>query len=429
MKDSYSLDKDWEGLDKQYWAHYQAYFNIFNRCALPTIAVESDVGMMGGKQAHEFMYLTPIGEDTLVLCDACGYTSNRQVATFQKPEPEAEEPAALEKVATPGTKTIADLADFLNIPQSKTAKAVFMVATITEGQEDVEKFVFAVVRGDMDLNETKLTNAVKAKELRPAHEEEITAIGAEPGYGSPIGIQRDNVILVVDDLVAKSPNLVAGANEEGYHFLNTNYGRDYEADIVADIVSAADGYACPNCGAPLRTVRGVEVGNIFKLGIRYSAAMGALFQDQDGQRKPVIMGSYGIGVGRLMASVVEEYHDDYGIIWPITIAPYQVHIVALKGGFEAAEQLYEDLLAAGVEVLYDDRDESPGVKFNDADLIGVPLRITVGGRSLKKGGVELKRRSEKAITLVPLDEIVERVQAEIQALTDEVMAKVVPVER
>ncbi len=425
MKDSYSLDRDWEGLDKQYWAHYRAYFNIFNRCDLPTIAVESDVGMMGGKQAHEFMYLTPIGEDTLVICDACGYTANRQVATFRKPEPEAEEPQPLEKVATPDTKTIEDLAAFLGIPQSKTAKAVFMVATITEGEEDVQKFVFAVVRGDMDLNETKLANAVKAKELRPAHEEEIQAIGAEPGYGSPIGIQRENVIVVVDDLVTKSPNLVAGANEEGYHFLNVNYGRDFTADIVADIVAAADGYACSECGAPLRTVRGVEVGNIFKLGTRYSAAMGALFQDKDGTRKPVIMGSYGIGVGRLMASVVEEHHDDYGIIWPITIAPYQVHIVALKGGFEVAEQLYQALQDAGVEVLYDDRTEpSPGEKFNDADLIGVPLRLTVGGRSLKKGGVELKRRAEKDIALVPVDEVVDRVKAEIEAMTEVIMAKV-----
>ncbi len=423
MKDSYSLDADWEGLDKQYWAHYHAYFNIFNRCGLPTIAVESDVGMMGGQQAHEFMYLTPIGEDTLVLCDACGYTSNRQVAAFQKPEPEPEEAKPLEKVATPGTKTIADLANFLNIPQSKTAKAVFMVATITEGQEDVEKFVFAVVRGDMDLNETKLTNAVKAKELRPAHEEEIKAIGAEPGYGSPVGIDRTNVILVVDDLVAKSPNLVAGANEEGYHFLNVNYGRDYEADIVADIVAAAEGYACPNCAAPLRTVRGVEVGNIFKLGIRYSSAMGAYFQDKDGTRKPVIMGSYGIGVGRLMASVVEEHNDKYGIIWPISIAPYQVHIVALRGGFDAAEQIYQALQDAGVEVLYDDRTEpSPGEKFNDADLIGVPLRLTVGGRSLKKGGVELKRRAHKDIALIPLTDVVVRVQEEIRALEAELQA-------
>ncbi len=425
MKDSYSLDRDWEGLDKQYWAHYRAYFNIFNRCDLPTIAVESDVGMMGGKQAHEFMYLTPIGEDTLVICDACGYTANRQVATFRKPEPEAEEPQPLEKVATPDTKTIEDLANFLGIPQSKTAKAVFMVATITEGEEDVQTFVFAVVRGDMDLNETKLANAVKAKELRPAHEEEIRAIGAEPGYGSPIGIQRENVIVVVDDLVTKSSNLVAGANEEGYHFLNVNYGRDFTADIVADIVAAADGYACPECGAALRTVRGVEVGNIFKLGTRYSAAMGALFQDKDGTRKPVIMGSYGIGVGRLMASVVEEHHDEYGIIWPITIAPYQVHIVALKGGFEVAEQLYQALQDAGVEVLYDDRTEpSPGEKFNDADLIGVPLRLTVGGRSLKKGGVELKRRAEREIALVPVDEVVDRVKAEIEAMTEAIMAKV-----
>jgi len=215
--------------------------------------------------------------------------------------------------------------------------------------------------------------------------------------------------------------LVAGANEEGYHLLNTNYGRDYTAHIVADIVSAADGYACPHCGAPLRTVRGVEVGNIFKLGTRYSAAMGATFQDKDGERKPVIMGSYGIGVGRLMASVVEEHNDKYGIIWPVTIAPYQVHMVALKGGFEAAEQLYADLQAAGVEVLYDDRNESPGVKFNDADLIGVPLRITIGGRSLKKGGIELKRRAAKAITLVPLDEAVNQVQAEIRAMEAEIM--------
>ena len=303
-----------------------------------------------------------------------------------------------------------------------------MVATLTEGEEKVQKFVFAVVRGDMDLNETKLANAIKAQALRPAHEEEIRAIGAEPGYGSPIGIRRENVIVVVDDLVTKSPNLVAGANEEGYHYLNVNYGRDFTADIVADIVAAADGYACAECGAPLRTVRGVEVGNIFKLGTRYSAAMGAYFQDKDGTRKPVIMGSYGIGVGRLMASIVEEHHDDYGIIWPITVAPYHVHIVALKGGYEVAEELYQTLQDAGVEVLYDDRTEpSPGEKFNDADLIGVPLRLTVGGRSLKKGGVELKRRSEKESVLVPVDEVVARIQQEIEAMTEAIMAKVQPV--
>ncbi len=424
MKDSYSLDLDMEGLDKQYRAHYQSYFNIFNRCNLPAIAVASDVGMMGGSMAHEYMYLTPIGEDTLVLCDACGYTANRQIAEFKKPAPAAEEARPLEKVETPHVTTIKALAEFLDIPESRTAKAVFLVATVTEGQEDVEKFIFAVVRGDMDLNETKLTNAVKAKALRPAHEEEIRSIGAEPGYGSPIGVE--DALIVVDNLIPQSPNLVAGANQDGYHYLNVNYGRDFTADIVSDIVAADDGYACPHCGEPLRTSRGVEIGNIFKLGTRYTEAMGATYLDKDGKEKPVVMGSYGIGVGRLLACVVEEHNDDYGIIWPITIAPYQVHLVNLSKKSSAAEDLYRDLNAAGVEVLFDDRDESAGVKFNDADLIGLPLRITVGDRGLKQGGVELKlRRSKGRGELISLDEIVSRVQAQISALEEEIAQKVV----
>src|SRR5690606_7692294 len=236
MKDSYSLDKDDEGLDRQYRAHYQAYFNIFNRCGLPAIAVESDVGMMGGQMAHEYMYLAPIGEDTLLLCGQCGYKANRQIATFQKSAAEAEEARELEKVSTPDTKTIEELAKLLDVPRARTAKAVFMMATVSEEQEDVQRLVFAVVRGDMDLSETKLTNAVRAKALRPAHEEEIRAVGAVPGYASPIGL--DGVIVVVDEAVVDAPNLVAGANEEGYHLLNVNYGRDYEADIVADLAAA-----------------------------------------------------------------------------------------------------------------------------------------------------------------------------------------------
>lgn len=425
MKDSYTLDATWEGLDKQYRAHYQAYFNIFNRCALPTIAVASDVGMMGGSMAHEYMYLASIGEDTLVLCDKCGYTANRQIANFAKPQVAAEEPLPLEKIATPQTTTIADLAKLLNIPASKTAKAVFMVATVAEGTETVEKFVFAVVRGDMDVNETKLTNAVKAKELRPAHEEEIRAIGAEPGYGSPIGVK--NALIVVDDLIPGSPNLVAGANEPGYHYANVTYGRDYTADIVADLAVAGDGDACIQCGGSLRTSRGVEVGNIFKLGTRYSKAMGATFLDKDGQEKPVIMGSYGIGVGRLLACIAEEHHDDNGLIWPITVAPYQLHLVNLSKTSDAAEQLYVALQAQGVEVLFDDREESPGVKFNDADLIGLPLRVTVGDRALKKGGVELRRRTETENRLIPQEEIVAVVKAEIAALEAEIAAGVVEV--
>ncbi len=425
MKDSYSLDADWEGLDQQYRAHYQAYFNIFNRCALPTIAVKADVGMMGGKLSHEFMYLTPIGEDTLILCDHCGYTANRQVARFKKTPAPAEAAKPLEEVATPNCKTIEDLANFLGVPKSRTAKAVFMVATIAEGQKDVDRLVFAVVRGDMEVNETKLANAVRAKDLRPAREEEIRAIGASPGYASPIGLK--GAIVVVDDIIPTSPNLVAGANKEGYHLRNVNYGRDYTADIVADLALAAEGFPCPNCDTPLRAARGVEVGNIFQLGTRYSDSLGCKFLDKDGQYKPVIMGSYGIGSGRLLACVAEAHHDEQGLTWPISVAPYQVHLVSLTGGENAATQLYEQLLAEGVEVLYDDRDETPGVKFNDADLIGLPLRLTVSARSLKSGGVEFKRRTSEEKSIVPLDQAVSRVKMEIAALQAEIASRVVAV--
>ena len=421
MKDSYSLDADEEGLDRQYRAHYRAYFNIYRRCGLDVIAVASDTGMMGGAQAHEFMVLIPIGEDTLMLCDACGYAANRQISGFRKPEALPEPPLPLEKVATPGVTTIETLAAFLDIPTAKTAKAVFMVATFLSGVEDVERFVFAVVRGDMDVNETKLLNALKARSLRPATEEEIRAIGAEPGYGSPLGVR--DAIIVADDAIFSSPNLVAGANEAGYHLLNVNYGRDYEADLVCDIAVAREGDACPHCGAPLRAERGVEVGNIFKLGTRYSEALGATFVDREGISRPVVMGSYGIGIGRMLACIAETHHDEHGLLWPISVAPYQVHLTALlrakSGVAEVADRLYADLQAAGVEVLYDDREASPGVKFNDADLIGLPLRLTVGARGLKKGGVELKRRDRQERIFVPVAEVVARVRSEIAALEAE----------
>jgi prolyl-tRNA synthetase len=425
MLDSYSLDADWPGLDQQYRAHYQAYFNIFNRCGLPAIAVSADVGMMGGKLSHEYMYLTPIGEDTLLLCDQCGYTANRQVATFRKPAAAPEPMKPVQKVSTPGVKTIDDLTAFLHISAAQTAKAVFMVASVMQGDAPVDQFVFAVVRGDMDLNETKLANAVKARDLRPAQEDEIRAIGAVPGYGSPLGVH--DCLIVVDEAVAGSPNLVAGANEEGYHLLNVNYGRDYNAQLVCDIAVAGDGAACPNCGTPMRTARGVEIGNIFQLGTRYSDALGCTYQDEAGQAHPVVMGSYGIGVGRLLACIAEEHHDDYGLCWPISIAPYQVHLVLLKGDHASeatAEQLYADLQRAGVEVLFDDRAERPGVKFMDADLIGLPLRVTVGDRALKRGGVEIKHRTSKDITLIPTGEAVACIQAEIVRLMQDLSATV-----
>lgn len=429
MLDSYSLDADEAGLDAQYRAHYQAYFNIFHRCALPVLAVRSDVGMMGGTMAHEFMYLTPVGEDTLLLCDACGYAANRQVARFRKPAAPEEPPRPVEKVATPGVTTIEDLAAFLDIPRSRTAKAVFYIATLGEWERETERFVFAVVRGDMEVNESKLANAVRARSLRPALEEEIRAVGAEPGYGSPIGVQ--GALVVVDDAIPESPNLVAGANEPGYHLRNVNYGRDFRADLVADIAAADEGCACLTCGRPMRAPRGVEVGNIFKLGTRYSETMGCTFLDAEGHPRPVVMGSYGIGLGRLLACIAEEHHDEYGLAWPCTVAPYPIHLLALgtpEGEPAAvAERLYRELGAAGLEALYDDRAESPGVKFMDADLIGLPLRLTISERSLGQGGVEFKRRDQKERFVVPLDQVVPRVKAVLSELEAEIARHIVEV--
>ncbi len=428
MKDSYSIDADEAGLDKQYRAHYQTYFDIFNRCALPSIAVMADVGMMGGKMSHEYMYLTPIGEDTIIICDTCGYHANRQIALFKKPAALKAEPQALEKVATPNASTIEDLAAFLNIQTSQTAKAVFMMATITEDETDIEKLVFALVRGDMEVNETKLANAVKAKELRPAHEEEITAIGATAGYASPIGIKKsEDLIIVADDLVAESNNLVSGANQKDYHYINVNYGRDFKADIITDITVAEAGCTCVKCGGELSASRGVEIGNIFKLGTRYTDALGATYLGQNGKPAPVVMGSYGIGVGRLFACVVEEHNDDRGLIFPITVAPYQIHLIALKKGEEKADELYEQLQTAGFDVLYDDRNESPGVKFNDADLLGMPIRITVSKRSIENGGVEFKLRKEEDREVVAFEDLMDKLIQTRQMLFDEINAKVVEV--
>jgi prolyl-tRNA synthetase len=367
--------------------------------------------MMGGTGAHEFMYLNAAGEDTLLLCDGCDYRANRQVAEYRREDPVVEDPKPLEEVHTPGCTTIAELAEFLDIPESKTAKAVFMIGTI-EGED---RFVFAIVRGDHELNETKLANAVKAAEMRPATDDEIRAAGSEPGYGSPISAD-DSVLVVVDDFVAQSSNLVSGANKVDYHYLNVNAGRDYEPDIVADLVAVEEGMPCPACGAALRSTRGIEAGNIFKLGTKYSEALGVAVLDESGKSRPVVMGSYGIGTGRLLACVIEAHHDDNGIIWPMSIAPFHVHIVVLggkkaDGEMEAAEKIYADLQEAGIEVLLDDRDERAGVKFNDADLVGVPIRITVGSRGLEKGQVEVKLRHEDERSDVPLSDLLAHVQS------------------
>ena len=409
MKDAYSFDLDESGLDSVYQDMYRAYENIFRRVGLEdsVVSVESDTGMMGGTGAHEFMYLNPVGEDTLLICDGCGYRANRQIAVYRREDAIRETPERLQEVATPGCTTIEELTRFLNIPASRTAKAVFMAGSI---QGD-ERFIFAVVRGDQELNETKLANAAGAVEMRPATEEEIRAIGAEPGYGSPIGIAED-ALVIVDDLVAASGNLVSGANRVDFHCLNVNAGRDFEADVVADLVAVDAGMPCASCGAALRSERGVEVGNIFKLGTRYSEKLGATVLGEDGKARPLVMGSYGIGVGRLLACVIEAHHDEQGVMWPISVAPFHVHIVVLsgnrpKGELEAAEQICRDLEAEEIEVLLDDRDERAGVKFNDADLIGIPIRITVGSRGLARGEVEVKMRNEPERKDVAIENLVE----------------------
>ena len=424
MLDSYSFDRDWAGLEKIYKEHYNTYFRIYQRCALPAIAVAADSGMMGGAVSHEYMYLSPIGEDTIITCDECGYTANRQVAEFEK-DYYAEEMKEIEKVATPDAKSIEDLAALLEIEPRKTAKCVFMVGTYVDDKtgDEKEKFITALVRGDYEVEEAKLQHAAKANDIRPAHEEEILEWGMVPGFASPIGAKK-GMLVIVDDSVAKSNNLVAGANEEGFHLLNTNYGRDYDGE-VADIASARQGSKCPHCHHALNASKGVEVGNIFQLGTKYSEAMGCTYQDENGKQQPVIMGCYGIGVGRLLACCAEEYNDEGGLKLPITVAPYQVHFISLIKDKELSDKIYADLSAAGIEILYDDRKESAGVKFADADLIGLPIRITLGNKSLKNGEVEVKLRGTGEETHYPLEGLVESIKAEIAKETAKIDEKVV----
>jgi prolyl-tRNA synthetase len=402
MKDAYSCDRDQAGLDASYEAQKGAYVRIFERLGLETVVVASDVGIMGGSQAHEFMVLNPAGEDVLVLCEACGYAANRQVAVVPKPDPLPEEPGALEDVATPGTTTIASLAEFLGIGHERTAKAAFFVAG--DG-----RLITAIVRGDYEVNETKLGNVVGATTgIRPATIEEIRAAGMEPGYGSPIGAH--DTVVVVDDLVARSPNLVAGANREGFHYRNVNVGRDFNADIVGDITNVQEGDACPQCGMAVTLRNGIEVGNIFKLGTKFADAAGAAYLGEDGREHSIVMGSYGIGVGRNVACIVEAHHDDKGIVWPAEVAPYAAHLVAIGAArdpqvAEAADRLHDLSIEAGREILYDDRDESPGVKFTDAELLGMPWILTVSPRSLAAGGVEVTERATGERSTRPIAEV------------------------
>jgi prolyl-tRNA synthetase len=408
MKDAYSCDRDEAGLDVSYRLQYEAYERIFRRLGLDAIVVGADVGIMGGSGAHEFMVVNDFGEDTLVLCSACDYAENQQIAMVAKPQPPDEAALAMEDVETPEATTIEALARSLDIPRSRTAKAAFFVSG--DG-----RFVAAIVRGDYDVNETKLVNAIKATGgLRPATVEEIRQRGMEPGYGSPIGA-RDAVV-VVDDLVARSPNLVAGANRIGWHIRNVNVPRDYAPDVVADITNAREGDPCPDCGAAVTLRKGIEVGNIFKLGTDFTRPLGATYLGEDGQAHPIVMGSYGIGLGRNVACIVEAHHDEKGIIWPAEVAPYAAHLVTIGAAkdphvTEVSEALHQLSIDVGREILWDDRDESPGVKFTDAELLGMPWILTVSPRSLAAGGVEVTERATGERSTRPIADVEALVRA------------------
>ena len=402
MKDAYSFDADEDSLDQSYRVMEQAYRNIFRRCGLPVLVAEADSGAIGGKDSQEFILPTPNGEDTVITCSGCGYTANAEKAAAAFPHLPQEPESSLEKVGTPGVKTIAELAQFLGVPVEKTLKAVFYMS---DGE-----LVFVTIRGDLEVNEVKLKNALHSKDLRLASDEEVKEAGLVAGSASAIGIA--GIQRVGDLSMTQGQNFVVGANKADTHLRGANYPRDFQVDLLTDIALAQPGHLCAQCGHILESTRGIEVGHIFKLGTFYSDALGALYLDGEGQQRPIVMGCYGIGIGRLLAAAIEQNHDDKGIIFPPAIAPYQVHLVGMNLADEevvtAADRLYQELLERGIEVLYDDRsDQTAGVKLNDADLLGLPVRLVASPRNLRNRVVEVKERGEPEARLVDREQILE----------------------
>ena len=411
MKDAYSFDADEEGLALNYDAMVQAYKNIFYRCGLRVVQAEADSGAIGGKDSHEFLVPVDSGEDVIVMCPDCGYAANAERAESVKPPQEEEPLLALEEVHTPGIKSIEDLSGYLSVSKSKTLKSVFYVC---DGE-----VVFVTIRGDLNVNKIKLKNLLRCGELRLATEEEVKQAGLVAGSASSIGLR--GIRGIADDSIALGANFVVGANRPDYHLRHANYPRDFQPNVIADIALAQEGHACRRCGTPLETRRGIEVGHVFKLGTVFTEKLDATFLDQEGSQRPIIMGCYGIGVGRLLASAIEQNYDDKGILFPASIAPYQVFLAALNVDDpqvgQAADDLYQKLEDAGLEVLYDDRPESVGVKFNDADLLGFPVRVVVSPRSLRQGGAEVKLRREKDADTVALENAVDKVKELLSAET------------
>lgn len=398
MKDAYSFDRDEAGLELSYQEMYDAYTKIFTRCGLNFRPVEADSGAIGGSGSHEFMVLAESGEAEIVYCSACDYAADVEKAelhTITAPE-EAELP--MEKVVTPDCKTIADVCAYLQASVDHSMKAVAF--------QSEKGLILCFVRGDHEVNEIKVINTVGVNEVEMAEPELLAKAGTVGGYMGPVGMDPQKVIIVVDQSVMQMHNICCGANEEGYHYINVNPGRDFTPTYVADIRLMAEGDPCPHCGAAVKKARGIEVGQVFKLFTKYSQAMHAAYLDENGKEQPMVMGCYGIGVGRTMAAAVEQNNDKDGMIWPAAIAPYHVLVVPVNIKDEAsnakAEEIYQVLQKAGLEVVIDDRKERPGVKFKDADLIGYPLRVVVGPKTLTTGELEVKVRRTGEVKMLPL---------------------------
>ena len=403
MKDAYSFDVDEAGLDESYKAMYKAYCNIFDRLGLDYIIVDADSGAMGGSGSQEFMVKSAVGEDAICYCDACGYAANEEKATCGIPEVDnSEEMLPIEKIHTPNVKTIEELMGYMNAEPSAFAKTILYNI---DG-----KIVAVMVRGDREINETKLGNLYDATEMSLAAFDDVERItGAKVGFAGPVGL-KEKIDVIVDNEVSVMRNFIVGADETDYHLKNVNIGRDFEATKICDVRNAVEGDACPKCGKPLSMCRGVEVGHIFKLGTKYSEALNCVYLDKDGKECPMIMGCYGIGVGRTLAAIIEQHYDENGIIWPVEAAPYKAIVIPTKVKNEEimnlSEKIYADLQAKGIEVLIDDRDERPGVKFKDSELIGIPVRITVGRRAAENI-VEVKYRAGGDVVEMTTEEAIE----------------------
>ena len=402
MKDAYSFDVDEAGLDISYKKMYDAYRAIFDRLGLDYTIVDADSGAMGGSGSQEFMVKSEVGEDGICYCEACGYAANEEKAACVAPDKDTAAELPIEKIHTPDVKTIEELCGYLNCGPDAFVKTIIYNI---DG-----KFVAAMCRGDRDVNETKLGNLYDATEMELAAFADVEMItGAKVGFAGPVNLKQ-KIDIVVDPEVTGMKNFVVGACETDYHFKNVNIGRDFEADKIADITNAKAGDICPKCGkGKLGMARGVEVGHIFKLGTKYSDALGCIYLDNNGKEHSMVMGCYGIGVSRVLAAIIEQYHDDDGIIWPSIVAPYKIIVVPTKANDEelmtVANKIYDDLTKAGCEVLIDDRNERPGVKFKDADLLGIPLRITVGRRA-GEGIVEVKRRDSQETSEITVEEAI-----------------------